>query len=130
MTPKQTQRQSRVVWFEIPALDLDRASGFYERILGASLKRQDYGPHRMAVFAHPESAIGGCLMQGEGMKPAAGGAVVYLNADPSIDAVLAAVEPAGGKIAMPRTALPGDMGHFALIMDTEGNRVGLHSLKP
>lgn len=130
MTPKQLQRQSRVVWFELPALDLDRAAAFYERILSVNLKRQDFGGHPMAIFPYPESAIGGCLMKAEGIRPSTDGAIVYLNADPSIDAVLEQVEAAGGRVAQPRTALPGDMGHFALIVDTEGNRVGLHSLKP
>ncbi len=59
--------------------------------------------------------------------PAADGTLVYLNAKPSLDAVLARVEAAGGRITTPKVQLPGDTGCFAHITDTEGNRVGLHA---
>jgi predicted enzyme related to lactoylglutathione lyase len=66
-------------------------------------------------------------MTGPGLKPSSEGAIVYLNADPSLDAVLDRIAPAGGSIALPRTELPPGMGAFAQILDTEGNRIGLHS---
>ena len=117
-----------ISWFEIPALDLNRASAFYEQILAVTLNRGDMGPTSLAVFPYDrDNATGGCLMSGPGFKPSAEGAVVYLNADPSLDAVLARIAPAGGAIALPRTELPPGMGAFAHILDTEGNRVGLHS---
>ncbi|MEI9973881.1 MAG: hypothetical protein WDO73_18600 [Ignavibacteriota bacterium] len=53
---------------------------------------------------------------------------MYLNANPNLDAVLARVETAGGKIVVPRTALPAGMGFWARIQDTEGNLVGLHAI--
>jgi uncharacterized protein len=112
-------------WFEIPALDLSRASLFYERILGVSLKVE--GP--LAVFPYDRAggATGGCVMQAPGYRPSAEGTVVYLHAGTSLDAVLERVSAAGGSIALPKTALPPGMGSFAHIVDTEGNRVGLHS---
>ena len=117
-----------ISWFEIPALDLNRASAFYEQILAVTLNRGDMGPTSLAVFPYDrDNATGGCLMSGPGFKPSAEGAVVYLNADPSLDAVLARIAPAGGAIALPRTELLPGMGAFAHILDTEGNRVGLHS---
>jgi len=117
-----------ISWFEIPALDLNRASAFYEQILAVTLNRGDMGPTSLAVFPYDrDNATGGCLMSGPGFKPSAEGAVVYLNADPSLDAVLARIAPAGGAIALPRTELPPGMGAFAHILDTEGNRVGLHA---
>lgn len=128
MSTKQEQRKNRVVWFEIPASDLARATKFYETILGTSLKAENFGAHELRVFAHDEDAASGCLMKGPGFEPGKGGVMAYLNADPSLDAVLARVERAGGKIALPRTDLPGDMGSFAHIIDSEGNRVGLHAL--
>lgn len=128
MTAKQQQRQSRVVWFEIPAADLDRACQFYETILATTLKRGPFGFDRIAVFPYEAPAVAGCIAQGEGFVPGSAGAVVYLNADPSLDAVLARVEAAGGKVLIPRTELPGDMGCYARIRDTEGNAVGLHAI--
>jgi uncharacterized protein len=57
-----------------------------------------------------------------------GGTLVYLNAGASLDSVLARVIAAGGQIALPRQALPPGMGFFAHIIDSDGNRVGLHAL--
>lgn len=125
---QQTKRQNVPVWFEIPASDFGRAVKFYERLFGTSLKKEKFGPNEIAVFPHAESAVGGCVMSGQGCKPGADGPVVYLNADPLLDPVLARVGKAGGRVALPRTALPEGMGFFALIEDTEGNRVGLHAL--
>ena len=128
MSAKHERRKNRVVWFEIPAGDLARATRFYETILATSLKAETFGAHELRVFTHEDDAASGCLMKGPGLEPSKSGAVVFLNADPSLDAVLARVERAGGKIAVPRTDLPGDMGSFAHIIDSEGNRVGLHAL--
>jgi predicted enzyme related to lactoylglutathione lyase len=115
-------------WFEIPVQDLARAQRFYETLLGTSLRREQMGESALAVFPYPESATGGCLMAGPGTPaPSANGTLVYLNADPSLDAVLARVERAGGRVATPKVQLPGDMGVFAHVTDTEGNRVGLHA---
>jgi predicted enzyme related to lactoylglutathione lyase len=129
MSAKHERRKNRVVWFEIPASDLTRATRFYETILATSLKAETFGTHELRVFAHDDDAAGGCLMKGPGFEPSKSGVVTYLNADPSLDAVLSRVERAGGKIAVPRTDLPGDMGSFAHIIDSEGNRVGLHALR-
>jgi predicted enzyme related to lactoylglutathione lyase len=115
-------------WFEIPALDLNRASAFYEEILAVTFNRGDMGPASYAVFPFDRNnATGGCLMTGPGLKPSTEGAIVYLSADPSLDAVLARIAPAGGSIALPRTELGPGMGAYAQILDTEGNRVGLHA---
>lgn len=115
-------------WFEIPVQDLARAQRFYETLLGTSLRREQMGESALAVFPYPERATGGCLMAGPGTpEPSASGTLVYLNADPSLDAVLARVERAGGRVATPKVQLPGDMGVFAHVTDTEGNRVGLHA---
>ena len=116
-------------WFEIPAHDLDRAQAFYEKLLATSLRREQMGEQQLAIFKYDDSAVGGCLLKGPGMpEPSTQGALLYLNAEPSLDAALARVEAAGGRIATPKVQLPGDMGAFAHIIDTEGNRLGLHAL--
>ena len=117
-----------ISWFEIPATDLNRASAFYEQILATTLNRGDMGPQSLAVFPYDrDHATGGTLITGPGFKPSAEGAVVYLNANPSLDAVLARVSKAGGKVVLPRTELPPGMGAYAHFVDTDGNRVGLHA---
>ena len=115
-------------WFEIPARDLARAQTFYETLLGTTLRRQQMGDSALAVFPYGDDATGGCLMAGPGTPaPSASGTLVYLDAGPSLDATLARVERAGGRIATPKVQLPGDIGVFAHITDTEGNRIGLHA---
>lgn len=111
-------------WFEIPARNLARAQSFYETVLGVPLRREQMGPDTLVVFASDPSGVGGCLVEG---APATAGTVVYLNANPSLDAALARVERAGGRITTPKTALPDGMGCYAHMADTEGNRVGLHA---
>ena len=116
-------------WFEIPVRDLDRAQRFYETLLATTLRREAMGPTTLAVFAYGDNGVGGCLMAGEEVpEPPSNGTLVYLNAAPSLDAVLARVEAAGGRITTPKVALPDGMGVFAHVADTEGNRVGLHAL--
>jgi predicted enzyme related to lactoylglutathione lyase len=129
MTPKEQQRDSRIVWFEIPSNDFDRAIRFYETILQTPLKREFFGPTELAMFPYQPPAISGAITPPED-APATGkdGVVIYLNADPSLDAALARVPAAGGTILQPRTDLPPGMGCFAKIADTEGNTIGLHAV--
>ncbi len=127
MTPKQQQRLSRVVWFEIPALDFDRAIRFYETIFEIRLNRQQFGPTELAVFNYEAPGVGGCVFPVTELQPSTH-ASVYLNADPSLDAVLARVPAAGGTVLQPRTELPPGMGCYAKILDTEGNGIGIHAV--
>lgn len=115
-------------WFEIPVVDLDRAQRFYEAVLGQPLQREGQGRAAMALFPRDGDGVGGCLsVSCDGAPPAPTGTVVYLST-PSIDDVLARVPRAGGRVAVAKTALPAEWGYCAHITDTEGNRVGLHSL--
>ncbi|MEQ1518693.1 MAG: VOC family protein [Usitatibacteraceae bacterium] len=122
--------KNAVVWFEIPATNFARAVAFYETILGVSLKKETMGPNELAVFPYSEGeGVSGCVISGAGYLPAKEGAVVYLHAESGVDAVLSKVNAAGGMVLLGKTALPPGMGFFAHMLDTEGNRVGLHSLK-
>jgi predicted enzyme related to lactoylglutathione lyase len=124
----QHTQHHAVNWFEIPVKDMGRAQAFYEKLLAAKLHRENMGEQTLAVFPYDDNAVGGCLLAGAGIEPSTSGALVYLNAKPSLDAVLARVEAAGGRITTPKVQLPGDMGVFAHITDSEGNRLGLHAL--
>jgi hypothetical protein len=126
--PQPQQRDSRVVWFEIPAADMDRACRFYETVLATKLSVGQFGTEILGVFPYEKPAISGAVLHNPNHRPTADGTVIYLNADPDLDAALARVTPAGGKIVVPKTALPPGMGFFARIEDTEGNLVGLHAI--
>ena len=119
-----------ITWFEIPVRKLDRAQTFYETVLATPLRREAMGPEiTLAIFGEANGAVGGCLQSGAGTpEPSLNGTLVYLNAAPALDPVLARVVAAGGRISTPKVQLPDGMGFFAHIVDTEGNRVGLHAL--
>lgn len=110
-------------WLEIPVADMQRAIRFYEQVFETTLKRETMAQVDMAVFASHEP--GGALVAGEGFRPSADGCLPYLHA-PQLTALLVRVQAAGGKTVFGPLQLPGDIGHIAHIIDSEGNRVGLH----
>jgi len=124
-----SQTRHAINWFEIPARDLDRAEAFYGQVLAQPLKRQTMSGETFSVFPSSEEGVAGCLVAGGAAMTSDHGTLVYLNAEPSLDAALQRVEKAGGRIVLPRTELPEGMGCFAHIVDSEGNRVGLHALQ-
>ncbi len=115
-------------WFIIPSLDFNRAVGFYSAIFDIQLiNAKDPDGRDLAFFLDPQSdAVNGGIGSNPDRKPGKDGAIIYLNADGILDEVLGRVEAAGGKISFPKTDI-GDLGFYALIDDTEGNRIGLHS---
>ena len=120
---------SAISWFEIPTNDFDRARRFYETVLETTLIEHPFGAARIAVFPYTEPGIGGCLDEGSASKPSSTGTIVFMVVpDGQLDATLARVAVAGGSIAVPKTALPPGMGAYAHIIDSEGNRVGLHAM--
>jgi predicted enzyme related to lactoylglutathione lyase len=122
-------RHSAVSWFEIPVRDLERAQVFYEKLLAKALRRETMGPQMLAVIPYDEGhGVGGALISGVHIPdPSPNGTLVYLNAEPSLDAAVERAVAAGGRVATPRVELPEGMGCFAHVIDTEGNRVGLHA---
>jgi uncharacterized protein len=125
-----TQLKHALNWFEIPTADFDRAVRFYSTILGASFRTEVLGGIPNAIFPFaptdgPNGAIGGSLVHNPRMQPSADGAVVYLGCTGILDDVLTRVPQAGGKVLMPRTNI--GFGSIAMMLDSEGNRVGLHS---
>ncbi len=122
-----------VNWFQIPSKDFKRALKFYSTILGNEVAVRDFDGQAMGFFpmaGGPDShGVGGNLMPpADDNIPSATSTTVFLACDGRIDAVIARVEPAGGKILMPKFDM-GKPGFMAVIQDTEGNRVGLHSYK-
>lgn len=116
-----------VTWFEIPAADFDRAVNFYEALLDIKLHREIFGGTQPNGIFPSQDGVSGAVAHVPYAKPGADGAVVYLNVSSAaaFDRALAQVESLGGQVVHPKTDI-GPMGHFALIRDTEGNRVGLH----
>jgi predicted enzyme related to lactoylglutathione lyase len=121
-----------ISWFEIPTQDIDRAANFYEAIFNVSLIPLDLQQLKMRMFPvqDPGKGVGGALCYNkEFYKPSAtDGPLIYLNGNPDVQNILDKVEPAGGKIVVPKTQISPEYGYMAVFIDTEGNRVALHSI--
>ena len=121
-----------ISWFEIGTNDLDRATKFYETIFGVKLSPLDLENIKMRMFPldNMMTGVGGALVFTKGFhKPSStDGPLIYLNGNPDVQNVLDKVEAAGGKIMVPKTEISPDYGYMAVIIDTEGNRIGLHSV--
>jgi predicted enzyme related to lactoylglutathione lyase len=131
---KIDEQTNVLTWFEIPVSDIDRAKKFYETILDIKMiKRADgndeavFFPFNPNIIQATSGRITGVLSKTERNRPSGNGTVVYINASPSIQTVLDKVEQAGGKIVAPKMQIPA--GFVAVILDSEGNKVGLHAEK-
>jgi len=123
--------KNAISWFEIPAADLSRAQKFYEMIFDITMIPMDTPNIKMRMFPLQDMmGVGGALVHNADFyKPSATeGPLIYLNANPDVQLVLDKVETAGGKIMVPKTQISPEYGYMAVLMDTEGNRVALHSI--
>ena len=121
-------RSNAINWFELPSNNFKRAVKFYGEVIGAELQLVENEHMQMAFFPTKDNGVGGCVTYGNGNKPHSEGALVYLNGGDDLADPLSRVEKAGGKMLMPKTAI-GENGFMAIFLDTEGNRVALHSMK-
>jgi predicted enzyme related to lactoylglutathione lyase len=121
-----------ISWFEIGTTDLNRATKFYETIFQLKLAPLDLDNIKMRMFPLDDmmTGVGGALVDSKGFhKPSAtDGPLIYLNGNPDLQLVLDRVEAAGGKIMLPKTEISAEYGFMAVIIDSEGNRIGLHSV--
>jgi predicted enzyme related to lactoylglutathione lyase len=116
-------------WFEIPATDFKRATAFYATVLDAQI-HVDTNPNMQYAYLPSDSqkgAFGGAIASGENFVPAMTGTTVYLDGGKDLSVPLGRVESAGGKVILPKTSI-GNNGFIALFIDTEGNKVGFHSM--
>jgi uncharacterized protein len=111
-------------WFEIPVANMDRAAKFYGALLGSELKRGDFVDVPHAFFSNGKDMIG-ALVHDPHNKPVSEGRVLYFGSQ-DIEGALARVRELGAEVIVPKTDI-GDPGHIAVLRDSEGNRVGLHT---
>ena len=118
-----------VGWFEIYVQDMTRAKKFYEAVFGVSLERLDSPQIEMWSFPMHREQHGspGALVHMPGFPSGRNSVLVYFTcADCAVEAAKAAM--AGGRIKKAKESI-GKYGHIALVIDTEGNMIGLHSMK-
>ena len=124
--------KNAISWFEIPTTDIDRAQRFYETIFGITMIPMEMPNFKMRMFPldDPMNGVGGALCHTEGFyqSSATDGVLIYLNGNPDVQLVIDKVEAAGGKIVVPKTEISPEYGFMAVFIDTEGNRIALHSV--
>jgi predicted enzyme related to lactoylglutathione lyase len=114
-------------WFEVPVKDFERAKKFYETIFEIEMPQNQMGDYLMGFFPAFEGKVSGAIVQGMGYEPSMTGHQVYLNGNPDLQNVLDRVTAAGGEVMVPKTQITPEIGWFAFIKDSEGNKVALHS---
>mgnify|MGYP000238485945 CR=1 FL=1 len=116
-----------ISWFEIPVSDFNRAKTFYAAILEAEIQEMEIAGTLMGMFPTDGQNVSGAIIQGDDYKPTSDGCLVYLNARNNIPAFLERVEKAGGTVIVPKTEISPEFGYFAIFIDSEGNKLALHS---
>ena len=126
---KQTTNgmESRISIFEIPATNISRAVHFYETILDIKIEQMAVLEMEMGIFPYEGQMVTGVIIKADGYRPSSDGVTIYLNGGDDLQVILNKVEKNGGKISVPKTPHADESGFFALFLDTEGNRIGLHS---
>lgn len=116
-------------WFDIPAVDINRAVKFYSNVLNLDLEVIDCGDEKMACF--PEiNGVSGAISQLKGFNPSSDGIQITFDGGEDLSEMLENVISAGGKIIKGKTKIEVEgRGYFALINDSEGNTIGLYSDK-
>ena len=120
--------ENLINWFEIPAKDFSRAVSFYTTILGLKIKETEMFGTKMGFFPSDGKNVSGAILQGEDYNPSTDGVVAYLNGGNDLQNVLDKVESNNGKVIVPKTQISPEMGYFGMFIDTEGNKMAVHSI--
>ncbi len=121
------QAKSYISIFEIPATNIKRAINFYEAILDIDIEQMEMPGMEMGILPYENQQLIGVIVKGQGYEPSANGITVYLNGGDNLQGILEKVEKNGGSILVPKTLHADESGFFALFIDSEGNKMGLHS---
>jgi uncharacterized protein len=115
-----------IIWCEIYVQDMERAKRFYETVFQMKLEKLESPDLDMWAFPMTMDAIGasGALVRMEGVKSGGSGTIPYFHCE-EVAVEAERVVNAGGQILKPKMSL-GQYGFMALIVDTEGNTIGLH----
>ena len=117
-----------IQWLEIATTDLERAKTFYSKVFKLQFEYIEMPDSKMYMFGNPgKEGSSGALVQSGNSKPSSDGTIIYFSCE-DISNELAIIEKEGCKILIPKTDI-GEFGFFSQVIDTEGNRIGLHSNK-
>ena len=121
----QGNKQNLAVWLDVPVKDLDRAISFYSAVVDREVNKESFESFEFGVVMH-ETGNGACLVVMENGSPSADGILVYFNVDGRIRDAVEKVTQHGGEVLQEVHAI-GPHGYRALVLDSEGNRIALHS---
>jgi uncharacterized protein len=124
---KETNMNSYISMFEIPATDISRAINFYQALLDIKIEKMDVEGIPIGIFPYEGQMVHGVIIQADEYKPSADGVTMYLNAGENLQVALDRVEQNGGQIITPKTAHADGSGYFAMFLDSEGNKMALNS---
>ena len=116
---------NQIVWCDIPVKDLDRAIEFYSAVLGKAVSKETVGEITFGLLPDAHSGVSGCLVTDDS-QPSANGPMIYMNCESRLDAAIDVVEKSRGKVLKPKHQI-GPHGYRAVVLDSEGNRIALHS---
>jgi predicted enzyme related to lactoylglutathione lyase len=115
-----------VRFIEIPVSNLTRATNFYTKVLDLKLDYMEMGKAKLAMFFVDSDKTNGALVQGDGYVPSTEGALIYFSAGENMQSIIDSIPKAGGTVTMEKSSLAGH-GFTARFIDTEGNKIALHS---
>ncbi|WP_298487809.1 VOC family protein [uncultured Maribacter sp.] len=126
-TQETNNMKSFISIFEIPATEITRAIHFYKAILEINIEKMEFPEMQMGIFPYEGQMVTGVIMKAEGYTPSANGVTIYLNGGNNLQIILDKVEKNGGKILVPKSLHADESGYYAIFLDSEGNKIGLHS---
>jgi hypothetical protein len=115
-----------IVWFDIPALDIDRAIRFYSAVLAREIKKEQFGDVPTGIFPTSDGGQHGCVVAVKDFKPSADGVMIYFDVNGRLKNAVAAVRAHGGTVQQDIHSI-GQYGFRAEVLDSEGNCIALHS---
>jgi predicted enzyme related to lactoylglutathione lyase len=118
--------KNTVVWTDIPVIDLNRAVAFYSKVLGEPVTLQKMEGFEFGLLPHPKDSVSGCLVVSSDNKPSRTGPLLYLSVNGRLDTAAKAAAENGGEVLQPKHPI-GPYGFRAIVVDSEGNRIALHS---
>jgi len=124
---KTKEMKSLISIFEIPATDITRAVNFYQAILDVNIEKMEMPEMEMGIFPYENQMVTGVIIRAEGYTPSANGVTIYLNGGDNLQVILDKVKSNGGEIIVPKSLHADESGYYALFIDSEGNKIGLHS---
>lgn len=117
-----------VCWFDIPANNLEQAVKFYENVFGFKAQIFECGDETMACLSHPEFEVKGSVFFDKNFKPGNCGTIISFNVGKDVNELIKSALDNGGKLIRPKTKIEAEgMGYMGVILDNQGNNIGLYS---